>query len=141
MTEQEPAPEPANASTLDATAPTTEATQSERGEKLAAISRAIVRIHKEYLGKGPVRSRAHLSGDVLIVVLEGGFLRGEQTLQARGHADEVLSSRHAMQDALREEYRQAVETALNRTVRSFMSTADPGEDLQAEVFVLHAEQR
>ncbi len=103
---------------------------------LGAISRAIVAIHKEFLGKGPVRSRAHLSGDVLIVVLEGGYLRGEQTLQERGHVEEVVSSRHAMQDALKEEYKQAVETIVGRSVRSFMSTADPVEDLQAEIFVL-----
>src|SRR6201995_5133248 len=109
---------------------------SERGLMLGAISRAIVAIHKEFLGKGPVRSRAHLSGDVLIVVLEGGYLRGEQTLQERGHVEEVVSSRHAMQDALKHEYKQAVETIVGRAVRSFMSSADPVEDLQAEIFVL-----
>jgi uncharacterized protein YbcI len=113
--------------------------RSERGLMLAAISRAIVGIHKEFLGKGPVRSRAHLSGDMLIVILEGGYLRGEQTLQERGHVEEVVSSRHAMQDALKKEYKQAVETILHRSVRSFMSTADPVEDLQAEIFVLHPE--
>jgi uncharacterized protein YbcI len=115
--------------------------RSERGLMLTAISRAIVAIHKEFLGKGPVRARAHLSGDVLIVVLEGGYLRGEQTLQERGYVEQVVSARHAMQDALKKEYEQAVETVMHRSVRSFMSTTDPQEHLQAEIFVLHPEPR
>jgi uncharacterized protein YbcI len=113
--------------------------QAERGLMLAAVSRAIVKIHKDYLGKGPVRARSHVSGNVLVVILEGGFLRGEQTLQERGHTREVVDSRHAMQDALKQEYKQAVETILYRSVRSFMSAADPEEDLQVEIFVLHPE--
>lgn len=112
---------------------------SARGLMLAAVARAIVRIHKQHLGKGPVGARAHLSGDVLTVLLEGGFMRSEQMLQERGLEEEVLRSRLAMQQALKQEFCSAVETILYRPVRSFMSATDPGQGLQVELFVLERE--
>jgi uncharacterized protein YbcI len=109
----------------------------ERGQMLADVSNAIVRIHKRFYGKGPVKARAHLSQDLLTVVLEGGFTRGEQTLHDHGHAQEVVRSRLVMQESIESEFRAAVESILYRSVRSFMSANDPSNDLQAEVFVLH----
>jgi uncharacterized protein YbcI len=109
---------------------------NERGQVLADVSNAIVRIHKRFYGKGPVKARAHLSQDLLTVILEGGFTRGEQTLHDHGHAQEVVRSRLAMQESIESEFRIAVESILYRAVRSFMSANDPSNDLQAEVFVL-----
>jgi uncharacterized protein YbcI len=110
---------------------------TERGQMLADVSNAIVRIHKQFYGKGPVRARAHISEDVVTVILEGGFTRSEQTLNDHGHEREVLSSRLAMQSAVESEFRTAVEKIMYRSVRSFMSANDPANDLQAEIFVLH----
>src|SRR5256885_7702167 len=62
---------------------------SERGRMLADLSNAIVRIHKQFYGKGPTKARAHLMHDVLVVVLDGGYTRGEQTLLERGHEQEI----------------------------------------------------
>ncbi len=109
---------------------------SERGQMLADVSNAIVRIHKQFYGKGPVRARAHLSEDLLTVLLEGGFTRSEQTLHDHGHEREVMSSRLAMQHSVESEFRTAVEKIMYRSVRSFMSANDPANDLQAEIFVL-----
>ena len=109
---------------------------SERGQMLADVSNAIVRIHKQFYGKGPVRARAHLSEDLLVVLLEGGFTRSEQTLHDHGHEREVMSSRLAMQHSVESEFRTAIETITYRAVRSFMSANDPSNDLQAEIFVL-----
>ncbi|HEX3911606.1 MAG TPA: Na-translocating system protein MpsC family protein [Solirubrobacteraceae bacterium] len=109
---------------------------SERGQMLSDIANAVVRIHKQFYGKGPVKARAHLSQDVLTVILEGGFTRGEQTLQDHGHSQEVVRSRLAMQSSVEDEFRAAIETTLYRSVRSFMSANDPSNDMQAEIFVL-----
>ncbi len=108
----------------------------DRGQMLADVSNAIVRIHKQFYGKGPVRARAHLSEDLLTVVLEGGFTRSEQTLHDHGHEREIMSSRLAMQHSVESEFRTAIETIMYRSVRSFMSANDPSNDLQAEIFVL-----
>lgn len=113
-------------------------TRDDRGQVLLDLSNAVVRIHKQYHGKGPTKARSHLSHDLLTVILEGGYTRSEQTLLAHGHSGEVTSSRAAMQDSVEAELRAAVERILGRTVRSFMSANDPASDLQAEIFVLDA---
>jgi uncharacterized protein YbcI len=111
---------------------------TERGQLLAAVANAVVRIHKRFYGKGPVKARAHLSQDLLTVLLEGGYTRGEQMLHEHGHADEVVRSRLAMQHTVETELRVAVESILYRQVRSFMSANDPEHDMQIEVFVLES---
>ncbi|HST31986.1 MAG TPA: Na-translocating system protein MpsC family protein [Solirubrobacteraceae bacterium] len=103
---------------------------------LAQISNACVRLHKRFHGKGPVRARAELWGDVLIVLLEDGFTRAEQTLQERGHTQEVVDARLAMRSSIEGEIRAVVEAILARPVRSYMSATDPAARLQVEVFLL-----
>jgi uncharacterized protein YbcI len=103
---------------------------------LLGISNAVVRVHKQYYGKGPTKARSHLSHDLLTVVLEGGLTRSEQTLLEHGHSAEVVQSRAAMQQSVEQELREAVEGVLGRRVRSFMSANDPRADLQVEIFVL-----
>jgi uncharacterized protein YbcI len=114
------------------TAPPTD----ERGLLLAEISNAVVRIHKRAYGKGPIKARAHLTRDLLTVVLEGGFTRAEQTLHRHGHSQQVIDSRLAIERAIENELRAAVETILYRAIRSSLSAPDPTNELQVEVFVL-----
>jgi uncharacterized protein YbcI len=109
--------------------------RDERGRVLLDLSNTVVRIHKEFYGKGPTKARSHLSHDLLTVILEGGFTRGEQTLLAHGHEEEVIQARAAMQEAVRGQLNAEVERILGRRVRSFMSANDPIGGVQAEIFV------
>src|SRR3954447_939566 len=90
---------------------------SERGQRMLELSNAVVRIHKQLAGKGPTKARSHLMQDLVVVVLEGGFTRGEQTLHEAGHDRELLQARLAMQQAAEAELRAAVEQILGRRVR------------------------
>lgn len=108
----------------------------ERTEALARVCKAVVHIHKRFYGKGPTKARAHLSEDLLTVVLEGGFTRAEETLRGSGHEDEVLRSRLAMKRSVENVFCDAVEDAIGRSVCSFMSACDPAGGVQVEVFVL-----
>src|SRR3954470_4694793 len=110
-----------------------------KGSVLVDLSNAVVRIHKQFYGKGPTKARSHLSHDLLTVLLEGGYTRSEQTLHDRGFDEQVVQSRLAMQSAVEDELRNAVEAILGRSVRSFMSANDPSNEMQAEIFVLHPE--
>jgi uncharacterized protein YbcI len=112
----------------------------ERGRVLLDLSNAVVRIHKQYYGKGPTKARSHITGDLAVVILEGGFTRSEATLLDHGHQDEVISSRAAMQDSVETELRMTVEQIVGRSVRSFMSANDPERGFQAEIFVLDARE-
>src|ERR1700742_2376163 len=106
---------------------------------LSDLANTVVRIHKQFYGKGPTKARAHLSQDLLTVVLEGGYTKGEQSLHDHGHGKEVIRSRMAMQDAVKDEFRAMIETILHRSVRSFMSANDPANEMQAEIFVLESQ--
>src|SRR3954468_5959546 len=109
-----------------------------RGSVLVDLSNAVVRIHKQFYGKGPTKARSHLSHDLLTVLLEGGFTRSEETLLAHGHESEVLQARAAMQESVREQLTSEVERILGRRVRSFMSANDAVGGVTAEIFVFES---
>jgi uncharacterized protein YbcI len=100
------------------------------------ISNSIARLHKEYVGRGPTHSRTTIDGDLVVVLLEGGFTRAEQTLDGTERRDLVVAGRIGLQEAMRDGMVAAVERALGRKVRSFMSANDLERNLQSEVFVL-----
>ncbi|HET9102226.1 MAG TPA: Na-translocating system protein MpsC family protein [Solirubrobacteraceae bacterium] len=104
------------------------------------ISNAISRIHKSYVGRGPTNARTTIDGDLAVCLIEGGYTRAEETLEANDNGDVVAAGRLGLQNAMRGEMIAAVEHALGRTVRSFMSANDLARNLQIEVFVLEAEE-
>lgn len=96
----------------------------------------MVRLYKECYGKGPTKARTHAVGDVVVCILEGGFMKSEQTLRDAGRPDAVTLHREAFQDALRNLFIDVVEQATGRSVLSFMSGVDLETETSAEVFVL-----
>lgn len=102
------------------------------------ISNAISRTHKHYVGRGPTNARTTIDGDLVVCLIEGGYTRAEETLEATDKADVVAAGRLGLQDAMREEMIAAVQQAVGRPVRSFMSANDLKRNLQVEVFVLEA---
>jgi uncharacterized protein YbcI len=103
------------------------------------IANAIARLHKEFVGRGPTNSRTTIDGDLVVVLLEGGFTRAERTLDDSERRDLVLAGRTGLQDAMRSELISVVERVLGRRVRSLMSANDLERNLQSEVFVLEAQ--
>ena len=100
------------------------------------IANAIARLHKEYVGRGPTNSRTTIDGDLVVVLLEGGFTRAERTLDDSERQDLVLAARAGLQEAMRADMIEVVERLLGRRVRSFMSANDLERNLQCELFVL-----
>ena len=109
------------------------------GSRSLEISNAISRLHKEFVGRGPTNSRTTIDGDLVVVLLEGGYTRAEQTLTANDNADLVAAGRLGLQDAMRQAMIAAVEQTIGRRVHSFMSANDLIRNLQVEVFVLTSE--
>jgi uncharacterized protein YbcI len=116
--------------------PARQRVRSERGLMLAAISNAVVRIHKQFYGKGPTKARAHLSESALVVVLESGLMRSERTLCERGQADTVVRARLTMQRSIEPELRAVIEGQLRRPVRSLMNALDPQNELEVVICIL-----
>lgn len=116
------------------------ASRSTHGSTLAAISRRIVGLLKEHYGKGPSHARTYHSDDVLVVLVEGGYTAVEKTLLEHGHEREVIDQRAAFQEAMRPQFKRVVEEEMRRKVVAFMSAVHTDPDLNAELFVLAAEE-
>jgi uncharacterized protein YbcI len=100
------------------------------------ISNAISHLHKQFVGRGPTNARTTVDANLVVCLLEGGYTRAEQTLEANDSGDVVAAGRLGLQDAMREAMIGAVERTLGRSVLSFMSANDIVQNLQVEVFVL-----
>ena len=106
------------------------------GQVRATIVGEMVRLHREYYGRGPTKARAHMAGEVLVVLLEETFTPAEKTLIERGEADGIQDIRRRFQRAMRDQFVSIVEEATGRHVRSFFSDTDLSEDISLELFVL-----
>jgi uncharacterized protein YbcI len=102
----------------------------------AEISDAVVRLLRDYTGRGPTRSRTTISGDSVMVMVGDTLTRGEHRLVDDGKAERVLALRHDYQLTMRDDLVGAVETATGRKVVAFMSQNHIDPDLAVEVFVL-----
>jgi uncharacterized protein YbcI len=105
---------------------------------LAEISNAMVRLYKQYFGKGPTRVRAYYQGDVVTCVLRDGFTRADQTLIQAGREELVTAQRHQLQLSIRDEFTAAIEQITGRDVVGFFSGSQPDPAIEVEVFVLAA---
>jgi uncharacterized protein YbcI len=107
---------------------------------LAAVSRRIVGLLKEHYGKGPTKARTYYSGDLVVVLLSGGFTQAEKTLIEDGRSRAVMDLRAELQEVMNEHYRKVIEEELQRKVVAFMSAAHHDPDYNAELFILAPEE-
>jgi uncharacterized protein YbcI len=103
---------------------------------LAAISNAMVRLHKEQFGRGPTVARSQFAGpDMLLCALEDALLPAERKMAAMGEQQRVRESRVAFQAATHDEFVEAVERILGRKVRAFGSAFDVAQNVVFEAFM------
>jgi uncharacterized protein YbcI len=116
----------------------THATQA--GTTLAAVSNAMVKLHKEQFGRGPTHARTDFAGrDTLVCTLENALLPAERAMVDMGEDQRVRESRTFLQAATARLFIKTVENILDRKVRAFASATDPGANVVFEVFAFHAE--
>ena len=112
--------------------------ESSPGNALQAVSNAMVRLHKEQLGRGPTNARTHFAGpDTLVCTLEDSLLPAERTMVEMGEDQRVRESRLFLQVASQDQFIEAVEELLSRKVRAFSSAIDPHAGVVWEVFTFH----
>jgi uncharacterized protein YbcI len=111
--------------------------QTLRGGALnAAISKAVVGLLSDYVGKGPPKARTIHSEKIVVCVLEDAMTKAERSLAADGKEDFVLEMRGAFQDTMRKDFTDAVEALSGHKVVAFMSANHVEPDFAVEVFVL-----
>ena len=109
------------------------------GQQSTAITNAIVRLYRDYLGRGPTKARTSIRSDVIVVLMEDTLTKAERSLVDDGKGDEVLHTRESLQRTMRVALSEAVEDAVGRKVLAFMSSNHIEPDLACEVFVLEPE--
>ena len=109
--------------------------EEQRGGMLAAVSRALVALHKEQFGRGPRSARTEFAGeDTLVCVMEEALLPAERAMVSMGDHARVRDSRGAFQAATRTQFVGAVEEIVSREVRAFASAVDPDSNVVWEIF-------
>jgi len=113
----------------------TERTQVE-GDTRGNISRRIVQLHKEFYGKGPTKAKTYYQGDMVVVLMRGGFTKVEETLLREGRGQAVIDQRAEFQEVMNDRFNEVILEELGRKVIAFMSGSHQDPDLIAEIFVL-----
>lgn len=107
------------------------------GELNAAITRALVGIHNEYLGRGPSSASTFHHGNVVVTLMYDVLTRAERVIGASsGGSEHVASTRHLYQQAMEGDFVAAIERLTGKTVTAFISGNHIDPDIASEVFVL-----
>jgi uncharacterized protein YbcI len=116
--------------------PTTDSV-ARQGEQLAAVTNGIVKLFREYYGRGPDKAKSYLLDDHIVVcVLENTMTTVEQTLAKTGHPHMVREVRLKFQEAMADEFKGVVEKAMDRRVAAYHSQLTMEPDTGFEFFVL-----
>jgi uncharacterized protein YbcI len=110
--------------------------QMEAGPRAAAISNMMVRLLREYTGRGPTRARTTIGDDLIVCLLADTLTTSERRLVDAGEERLVLEERGTFQRLMREKAIAGVERLSGRSVTAFMSTNHIDPDLAVEAFVL-----
>lgn len=104
--------------------------------RLAAISREVVVLLKNLVGRGPTRSKTYIHDDCVILLLREGHTRGEETMFEAGAGRGVAQGRVDISETIRSSLIEVIERYTGRKVVGFMSSSQQHPDLISFVFVL-----
>jgi uncharacterized protein YbcI len=107
------------------------------GEQLAAVTNGIVKLFRDYYGRGPTKAKSYILDDRIIVcVLEETMTKVERTLVDCGQGQKVRDVRLTFQEAMADEFKGIVSTIMGRPVIGYHSQLTLEPDIGFEFFVL-----
>ncbi len=114
--------------------------ETESGRSVnAEISNAMVGLKKEFYGRGPTGAKAWFLDEYILVAMEGGLTRNEETLLDDGEEDLVRSYRLRFQEVMTATTVGAVEEIVGRKVVTYHSQILFGPTRAIEIFVLDSQ--
>lgn len=111
------------------------------GGKAREISRGVVAIYKDYLGRGPTRAQTTIAGDAVVCLLEESLTKAEATLVAGERSPAVRGIRREFQEAMRDEIKALVTAVMGRKAIALLSDHCPHPDYAIEVVLLEPADR
>ena len=109
------------------------------GSVKTAIANGVVRLVREYTGRGPTQARATIDEDLVTVLMTDLLTKAERKLVADGKAELVRDVRQEFQWTMRDDMVAEVERITGRKVIAFMSDNHIDPDMAVETFVLEPE--
>jgi uncharacterized protein YbcI len=106
------------------------------GERLAAVSDAVVTIHSECYGRGPTKAKTYAFDNYLFTVLEDILTTVERTLVDRGEEQLVRTVRLTFQETTADRVTSEVASIVGREVVAYHSQVTFHPALGFEIFVL-----
>jgi uncharacterized protein YbcI len=98
----------------------------------------MVQLHKEFYGRGPEKAKTYYNGDLVVVLMRGGFTRVEETLLQEGRGDSVIQQRSDFQKVMAERFSTVIEEETGRKVIAIMSGSHQRPDMLGAIFVLES---
>jgi uncharacterized protein YbcI len=106
-------------------------------ELLAAVTEAMVALHRRYHHRKPVTAKTRMLGDDLLACVLGGvYTDVEKTMIELERAPTVRDTRNAFQSAMQQKFIAEVERLSGRGVTAFISDSHIGPDIEIELFML-----
>ena len=106
------------------------------GRLAVAISSMVVRVLRDHTGRGPTKSRTHMTEDLISVVVQDTLTHAERTLVANDKTDVVLAARRAVHDTMRADLIDGIEELTGRTVIAFFADNAIDPDIALKSFLL-----
>jgi uncharacterized protein YbcI len=107
---------------------------------LLQISNAMVRMQKEFFGKGPTKAKSYMFDDLLLVIMREGLTTAEKTMLEFGHPNQVRQFRQLFQDEMTERLTGMVQDLTGRKVVNYQSQVLFDPDMSMEIFVFDSER-
>ena len=111
------------------------ATETRTESPQKQISRGIVFIYKDYLGRGPTRARTTITDTFVTTLLEDSMTKAEKRLVDQGDEDIVRAVRRKFQEAMSREVIDLVEATTGRRGETMLSDHDVQNDIAVETVI------
>lgn len=96
-------------------------TETKGAELLSRISNEMVRVMKQYFGRGPTSAKSYMLDDLLVVVMRDGMTTAERTMLEFGRSDVVRQFRQEFENEMADRLTGAVEKLTGRKVVTYQS--------------------
>jgi uncharacterized protein YbcI len=107
------------------------------GEQLAAVTNGIVKLFRDYYGRGPNKAKSYMLDDrILVCVLEDTMTTVERTLVENDQGNKVRDVRLTFQETMADEFKAVVSETMGRRVIAYHSQLTFEPDIGFEFFVL-----
>jgi uncharacterized protein YbcI len=106
------------------------------GELNSALTRELVGIHTEYLGRGPASASTFYRGNVVVTLMRDVLTRAEKVLAQKGRHRDVTEAHGLFRGEMEADLRAVVERLTGQKVLAFLSANHIEPDVAAAIFIL-----